>query len=122
MSSSFIQLFHSELFRSMTKGVMVSPTLVDMNNDGIRDIFMSAYDGTIRLYDGETLDIMWTTRFYRFETYRSVSAEILATSKILSSGRDNFVLGSQISEYTALLIASFQLSKLRRNSCTDGNV
>ncbi|KAI0219154.1 hypothetical protein LSAT2_029235 [Lamellibrachia satsuma] len=48
---------------------MVSPTLVDMNNDGVRDIVMSAYDGTMRLYDGETLDVIWTTRFYGFESY-----------------------------------------------------
>ncbi|KAI0236790.1 hypothetical protein LSAT2_012668 [Lamellibrachia satsuma] len=57
------------IYKSKIKGVMVSPTLVDMNNDGVRDIVMSAYDGTMRLYDGETLDIMWTTRFYGFESY-----------------------------------------------------
>ncbi|KAI0227422.1 hypothetical protein LSAT2_022102 [Lamellibrachia satsuma] len=57
------------IYKSKIKGVMVSPTLVDMNNDGVRDIVMSAYDGTMRLYDGETLDIMWITRFYGFESY-----------------------------------------------------
>ena len=49
---------------------MVTPTLVDMNNDGILDIMMSAYDGTIQLFDGETLDIMWTAQFPGFESYR----------------------------------------------------
>ncbi|KAI0227420.1 hypothetical protein LSAT2_022100 [Lamellibrachia satsuma] len=57
------------IYKSKIKGVMVSPTLVDMNNDGVRDIAMSAYDGTMRLYDGETLNIMWTTRFHGFESY-----------------------------------------------------
>ena len=49
---------------------MVSPTLVDMNGDGINDIVMSAYDGTIRLYDGETLGVMWTAKFPGYESYR----------------------------------------------------
>ena len=49
---------------------MVPPTLVDMNNDGVRDIAMSAYDGTVRLYNGDTLDIMWTSTFSDFESYR----------------------------------------------------
>jgi len=45
--------------------------LVDMNNDGVRDIAMSAYDGTMTLYDGETLDVMWTTTtFIGYESYR----------------------------------------------------
>ncbi|KAI0211987.1 hypothetical protein LSAT2_003139 [Lamellibrachia satsuma] len=57
------------IYKSKIKGVMTSPTLVDMNNDGVRDIAMSAYDGTVRLYDGETLDIMWSTRFYGLESY-----------------------------------------------------
>ena len=51
---------------------MVPPTLVDMNNDGVRDIMMTAYDGLIRLYDGDTLEVMWTTKFHGFESYRSV--------------------------------------------------
>ena len=51
--------------------MMTTPTLVDMNNDGVRDIVMSAYDGTMRLYDGETLDIIWTSKFDDgLESYR----------------------------------------------------
>ena len=49
---------------------MVTPTLVYMNNDGIHDIMMSAYDGTIQLFDRETLDIMWIAQFRGFESYR----------------------------------------------------
>ncbi|KAK2179236.1 hypothetical protein NP493_504g03043 [Ridgeia piscesae] len=57
------------IYKSQIEGVMVPPTLVDMNNDGVRDIMMTAYDGLIRLYDGDTLDVMWTTKFHGFETY-----------------------------------------------------
>ena len=48
------------------------PTLVDMNNDGVRDIMMTAYDGLMRLYDGDTLKVMWTANFHGYESYRSV--------------------------------------------------
>ncbi|KAI0222414.1 hypothetical protein LSAT2_026355 [Lamellibrachia satsuma] len=61
------------IYRSDTRGVMVTPTLVDMNNDGIHDIMMSVYDGTIQLFDGETLDIMWSTQFPGFESYSTLA-------------------------------------------------
>ena len=45
------------------------PLLVDMNTDGVKDILMVAYDGLIRLYDGETLNTMWQTEYSGFESY-----------------------------------------------------
>jgi hypothetical protein len=37
------------------------PVLVDMNKDGVKDILMSGFDGTMILFDGETLDVMYVT-------------------------------------------------------------
>ncbi|XP_062612020.1 protein FAM234B-like [Saccostrea cucullata] len=58
-----------ELFRSDTKGVMVPPVLTDVNKDGVKDIVMSAFDGTMILYCGETLAIKWKVKFEDRESY-----------------------------------------------------
>ena len=49
---------------------MVPPVCVDMNHDGVNDILMSAYDGTMILFDGQTLETKWTQQFPGFEMYR----------------------------------------------------
>ena len=49
---------------------MVPPVLVDMNKDGVKDILMSGFDGTMILFDGETLDVMWKVKFENRESYR----------------------------------------------------
>ena len=49
---------------------MVPPVLVDMNEDGVKDILMSGFDGTMILFDGETLDVMWKVKFENRESYR----------------------------------------------------
>ena len=49
---------------------MVPPVLADVNNDDVRDILMSSFDGTMILYDGETLEILWKVKFNDRESYR----------------------------------------------------
>ncbi|XP_063400956.1 protein FAM234B-like [Mytilus trossulus] len=60
-----------ELYRSETNGVMVPPVLVDINKDGVKDILMSAFDGNMILFDGETLDVLWKINFGDKESYSS---------------------------------------------------
>ena len=55
---------------SSTVGVMVPPVLVDMDADGVKDILMSAYDGTLALFNGATLKLMWAREFSGYESYR----------------------------------------------------
>ncbi|XP_046574702.1 protein FAM234A-like [Haliotis rubra] len=58
-----------EIFRSPDKGVMVPPVLIDMTGDGVKDILMSAFDGTVILFDGETLENLWKIKFNGRESY-----------------------------------------------------
>ena len=60
--------------RSERKGVMVPPVLYDWDKDGTDDILMSAFDGTYALYNGETLEEIWSTgsEFSEYESYRLV--------------------------------------------------
>ena len=44
--------------------------LIDMNNDGVKDILMSAFNGWMILYDGETLEVIWKIKFEDRESYR----------------------------------------------------
>ena len=53
--------------------MMVPPVLVDVNKDGVRDIVMSAFDGTMILYCGETMAIKWKVKFENRESYRYVN-------------------------------------------------
>ena len=56
--------------RSAERGVMVPPVCVDTNKDGVRDIFMVAYDGTVTLFDGETMRKIWSVQFTNCKTFR----------------------------------------------------
>ncbi|KAL3842081.1 hypothetical protein ACJMK2_020146 [Sinanodonta woodiana] len=58
-----------EIFRSAEKGNMVPPVLVDVNKDGVRDILISCFDGTMELLNGETLEPMWSLKFKDRESY-----------------------------------------------------
>jgi hypothetical protein len=60
---------HVTLVQSFTKGVMVPPIVLDMDNDGIDDILVSCFDGTVSLIDGKTLKALWTRSFSGFEFY-----------------------------------------------------
>ena len=51
---------------------MVPPVLIDMNKDGVKDILMSAFNGYMILYDGETLEVMWKFKVDERESYRLV--------------------------------------------------
>ncbi|XP_013402918.1 protein FAM234B isoform X1 [Lingula anatina] len=57
------------IYKSDLKGVMVPPTLVDVTHDGVKDILMSGYDGTMALYNGETLETIWQKQFIGYESY-----------------------------------------------------
>jgi len=57
------------LYMSEPKGVMVPPVLIDMNNDGVKDILMSAFTGAMVLYDGETMDELWRLQLEDRESY-----------------------------------------------------
>ncbi|KAL8586178.1 hypothetical protein ACOMHN_057740 [Nucella lapillus] len=48
------------LYRGREKGVMVSPVLIDITQDGTLDILMSAFEGVVTLFDGETLHKVWS--------------------------------------------------------------
>ena len=49
---------------------MTPPVCIDITGDGVGDLLMSAYEGLITLYDGETLEQIWSTSFPNMESYR----------------------------------------------------
>lgn len=52
---------------------MVPPVIIDMNNDGVKDIVVSAYEGIVLVYDGKTMKEIWrNTHFHGYESYRYV--------------------------------------------------
>ncbi|XP_021380156.1 uncharacterized protein LOC110467366 [Mizuhopecten yessoensis] len=57
------------LYKGTTKGVMVPPVIVDVDDDGVLDIMASIYDGKNILYNGKDLSIMWSVDFPGQESY-----------------------------------------------------
>ncbi|KAK7112143.1 uncharacterized protein [Littorina saxatilis] len=57
------------LFSGKEKGVMVPPVLADLTGDGTADILMSAFEGFLVLYDGETRQELWRRHFTGMESY-----------------------------------------------------
>ncbi|XP_067662183.1 protein FAM234B-like isoform X2 [Haliotis asinina] len=57
------------LYRGKLKGVMVPPVIVDVDNDGEKDILVSAFDGEMVMLDGKTLTAKWRTGFPNMESY-----------------------------------------------------
>ncbi|CAF2112905.1 unnamed protein product [Rotaria magnacalcarata] len=57
------------IFKSFEKGVMVPPIVLDVDHDGIDDILVSCFDGTLELINGRTMKPIWTRIFPRFEFY-----------------------------------------------------
>ena len=58
---------------SESKGVMVPPVMVDVNNDNFKDILVMTFDGDIILFNGKTFDKIWKIQFACYETYTSPS-------------------------------------------------
>jgi hypothetical protein len=56
-------------FRGVEKGVMVPPVVVDYNNDSVKDILMTSFEGINNLYSGKDLSLIWTANFSGMETY-----------------------------------------------------
>ncbi|XP_052213513.1 uncharacterized protein LOC127832240 isoform X2 [Dreissena polymorpha] len=57
------------IYRGEKKGVMVTPVIVDANNDGVQDIILSMFEGKIVLIDGKTANEVWTTLYNGMESY-----------------------------------------------------
>ena len=55
---------------------MVPPVLIDMNNDGVKDILMSSFNGWMILYCGETLEVIWKVKFDERESYRYIQSNL----------------------------------------------
>ena len=49
---------------------MVPPVCVDLTGDGVLDVVMAAYDGTVAVWDGETLKEVWKVAFTGYEAHR----------------------------------------------------
>ncbi|XP_005101849.1 protein FAM234B [Aplysia californica] len=63
----------SVLYSDKTKGVMVPPVLVDVNNDEQPDILVTTFSGEVALIDGSSLTTTWAVHFTGMETYSSPS-------------------------------------------------
>ncbi|XP_071128715.1 uncharacterized protein [Mytilus edulis] len=59
------------LHRGNTKGVIVPPVVVDVNNDRFPDILMTSFQGQMMLYSGKDLSVLWRREFPNMETYTS---------------------------------------------------
>ena len=52
------------------KGLLAPPVCVDVTGDGVRDVAMAAYDGTVSVWDGETMRQVWQVTFPGYEAHR----------------------------------------------------
>ena len=57
------------LVKASTKGVMVPPIVLDIDNDGVNEILVSEFDGTLELIQGKTMKPLWTRTFDGCEFY-----------------------------------------------------
>ena len=57
-------------FSGKNKGVMVPPTIVDVNKDGVQDIVVSLFEGKVLLKDGKTATTLWETDYADMESYK----------------------------------------------------
>jgi hypothetical protein len=57
------------IMKSFEKGFMVPPIILDIDDDGIEDILVSCFDGTLALIDGKTMKTLWKRVFDGFEFY-----------------------------------------------------
>lgn len=63
-STKFIKLISDS-----TKGFITTPSLVDINNDGILDIIAVSFNSNIYAIDGANFEIIWTKSFPNYESY-----------------------------------------------------
>lgn len=61
---------YSILAEGMDKGFIAPPVIADLNQDAIKDIIVSGYDGSTYAFDGSDLSIFWKADFGTdFETH-----------------------------------------------------
>jgi hypothetical protein len=83
------------IVESFKKGVMVPPIILDIDHDGIDDILVSCFDGTLELINGKTMKPLWRRIFDGFEFYASPapgdfnSDSFVDFMVILNHGRDD---------------------------------
>lgn len=51
------------------KGVVVPPVLADVTGDGVEDVLMSALEGNLILFDGQSLQPVWNKKFQNMENF-----------------------------------------------------
>ena len=60
-----------EVLRGSSKGVILSPVMVDMTRDGVLDLVVSSYDGVTTVLDGRDMStVMWQADYSGTESYR----------------------------------------------------
>ncbi|XP_025096989.1 protein FAM234B-like [Pomacea canaliculata] len=57
------------LFSGKKKGVVVPPVLADVTGDGVEDVLMSALEGNLILFDGQSLQPVWNKKFQNMENF-----------------------------------------------------
>ena len=74
-----------ELYKSELKGVMVPPVMVDLNQDGIDDLVVSAFDGhTVVLNGSDAATKLWDVYYPNTESYRYISLSLFLFKLITS--------------------------------------
>ncbi len=63
-----------EIHRSPSKGVLLPPLILDLNNDGRQDMLVSTFDGHLYAYDGANMaTLLWEVYNPNTESYRYVN-------------------------------------------------
>ncbi|ELU01119.1 hypothetical protein CAPTEDRAFT_94391 [Capitella teleta] len=60
-----------QIYYNKQKGVMTPPVLIDLTNDGVRDIVFANYNSTVLALDGQTYRKLWNFSYPMSETYAS---------------------------------------------------
>lgn len=90
------------VYKSVSKGIMVPPVLVDVNQDGTKDILMLSFDGAVVMFNGLNFEKIWERKFDCYETYTSPSPgyfnddDILDFMLVQNLGTFDYYLNSSI--------------------------
>ncbi|XP_065292002.2 protein FAM234B isoform X2 [Dermacentor albipictus] len=57
------------IYTDPSKGIMTPPALVDINDDGVADLVMAAFNSTAFALDGLSFTRLWSRRFAQSESY-----------------------------------------------------